>query len=165
MLSLRCQWWLNGLFYRMISKIKWVVVAHNCKVQYKWSIIFLGILNVADQTLVVQRFRIRLLKQGTWVRPLFWEDPTCLGVKLSSVHYNYWCLPQRPAILSYWSPGAPRAPEPTSLATREATATRNPKTKIQRVAPTLCTRESLWQQVKTQHRQKLKFIFLMADPV
>ena len=30
-------------------------------------------------SLVVQWLRIRLLMQGTWVRALVWEDPTCRG--------------------------------------------------------------------------------------
>jgi len=34
-------------------------------------------------SLVVQRLRIHLAKQGTWVRSLIWEDPTC------HVRHNY----------------------------------------------------------------------------
>ena len=30
-------------------------------------------------SLVAQRLGVRLPMQGTWVRALFWEDPTCRG--------------------------------------------------------------------------------------
>ena len=37
---------------------------------------------------VVQWLRIRLLMQGTWVRALVWEDPTCHGAT-GPVSHNY----------------------------------------------------------------------------
>ena len=39
-------------------------------------------------SLVAQWLRIRLLMQGTWVRALVWEDPTCRGAT-KPVHHNY----------------------------------------------------------------------------
>ena len=39
-------------------------------------------------SLVAQWLRICLLMQGTWVRALAWEDPTCRGAT-KPVHYNY----------------------------------------------------------------------------
>ena len=39
-------------------------------------------------SLVAQWLRIRLPMQGTWVRTLLWEDPTCHGAT-KPVHHNY----------------------------------------------------------------------------
>ena len=39
-------------------------------------------------SLVVQWLRICLLMQGTWVRALVWEDPTCRGAT-RPVSHNY----------------------------------------------------------------------------
>ena len=39
-------------------------------------------------SLVAQWLRIRLPMQGTWVRALVWEDPTCHGAT-KLVHHNY----------------------------------------------------------------------------
>ena len=38
--------------------------------------------------LVVQWLRIHLPRQGTWVRALVWEDPTCCGAT-KPVRHNY----------------------------------------------------------------------------
>ena len=51
-------------------------------------------------SLVAQWLRICLPTQGTWVRALVWEDPTCHGAA-GPVSHNYWacasgaCAPQR----------------------------------------------------------------------
>ena len=42
-----------------------------------------------ETSLVVQWLRIRLPMQGTWVRALFQEDPTCHGA-IKPMHHNYW---------------------------------------------------------------------------
>ena len=48
----------------------------------------------AGASLVVQCLRICLLMQGTWVRALTQEDPTCHGATKPMCH-NYWaCVPQ-----------------------------------------------------------------------
>ena len=39
-------------------------------------------------SLVAQWLRIRLPMQGTWVRALVWEDPTCRGAT-KPVRHNY----------------------------------------------------------------------------
>ena len=39
-------------------------------------------------SLVAQWLRIRLPMQGTWVRALVWEDPTCRGAT-KPVRLNY----------------------------------------------------------------------------
>ena len=75
----------------------------------------------AEASLVVQRLRIRLPTQGTWVRALVWEDPTCRGAT------------NAPQLLSLRS----RAREPQRLSlriwslcstTREAAIVRDPRT-------------------------------------
>ena len=60
---------------------------------------------------MAQLLRILLPTQGTQVRSLVGEDPTCCGAT-------------KPACRNYWSPGA----ESLCSATREATATRSPCT-------------------------------------
>ena len=63
-------------------------------------------------SLVAQWLRIRLPMQGTRVRALVWEDPTCCGAT-RPVSHNYWacasgaCAPQqeRPR---WWEARAPR---------------------------------------------------------
>ena len=44
--------------------------------------------NVLGASLVVQRLRIHLPMQGTRVRALVWEDPTCCGAT-RPVSHNY----------------------------------------------------------------------------
>ena len=39
-------------------------------------------------SLVVQWLRVRLPMQGTWVRALVWEDPTCRGAT-GPMNHNY----------------------------------------------------------------------------
>ena len=45
--------------------------------------------NLSGTSLVVQWLRVRLPMQGTRVRSLFQEDPTCLGATKPASH-NYW---------------------------------------------------------------------------
>ena len=53
-------------------------------------------------SLVAQRLRICLLMQGTRVRALVWEDPTCCGAT-RPVRHNYWACPLEPASHNYWA--------------------------------------------------------------
>ena len=39
-------------------------------------------------SLVAQWLRVLLPMQGTWVRALVWEDPTCRGAA-GPMHHNY----------------------------------------------------------------------------
>ena len=63
-------------------------------------------------SLVAQWLRICLPMQGTWVRALVWEDPTCRGATRPVTH-NYWacasgaCAPQQER-LQQWEARAPR---------------------------------------------------------
>ena len=43
--------------------------------------------------------------QGTWVRALVREDPTCRGAT-KPVRHNYWACALEPASHNYWSPRA-----------------------------------------------------------
>ena len=87
-------------------------------------------------SLVTQWLRVCLPMQGTWVRALVWEDPTCRGATRPMCH-KYWacasgaCAPQqeRPR---QWEACAP----------------------WWRVALLATTRESPRTATKTQHRQK-----------
>ena len=53
-------------------------------------------------SLVVQWLRIRLPMQGTRVRALVWEDPTCRGAT-KPVRHNYWAWALEPASHNYWA--------------------------------------------------------------
>ena len=44
--------------------------------------------NQSGASLVAQWLRIRLPVQGTWVRSLVWEDPTCRRAT-KPLHHNY----------------------------------------------------------------------------
>ena len=44
--------------------------------------------NILGASLVAQWLRICLPMQGTWVRALVWEDPTCRGAT-GPVSHNY----------------------------------------------------------------------------
>ena len=74
-------------------------------------------------SLVAQWLRIHLPVQGTWVRALVWEDPTCRAATKRMCHNDWACILE-PVSLNYRSP---RAYSPCS-ATREATAMRSPHT-------------------------------------
>ena len=72
-------------------------------------------------SLVAQWIRIHLPMQGTQVRALVREDPTCRGAT-KLVRHNYWACALEPTSHNYWSPRATtteaRAPQllkPTRL--------------------------------------------------
>ena len=48
-----------------------------------------GSITLRRASLVVQWLRICLPMQGTWVRALVWEDPTCHGAT-GPMSHNYW---------------------------------------------------------------------------
>ena len=67
--------------------------------------------NFSRTSLVAQWLRIRLPMQGTWVRTLVREDPTCRGATKPVCH-NYWaCALLEPTCHNYWA-CAPRACAP-----------------------------------------------------
>ena len=65
---------------------------------------FLHSQNRGD-SLVAQWLRICLPMQGTWVRTLVREDPTCCGAT-KPMRHNYWACALEPASHNYWSPRA-----------------------------------------------------------
>ena len=69
--------------------------------------------NCAGTSLVVQWLRIRLPMQGTRVRALVREDPTCRGAT-KPVSHNYWACALEPASHNYWA----REPQLLSLCSR-----------------------------------------------
>ena len=64
-------------------------------------------------SLVVQWLRIRLPMQGTWVRDLVREDPTCRGAT-KPMHHNYWACALEPASHNYWA-SVPQLLKPAHL--------------------------------------------------
>ena len=59
--------------------------------------------NIGYRTsLVAQWLRICLPMQGTWVRSLAREDPTCHGAT-KPVRHNYWAWALEPASHNYWA--------------------------------------------------------------
>ena len=69
----------------------------------------------SQTSLVVQWLRIRLPMQGTRVRALVREDPTCRGAAKPVCH-NYWSCALEPASHNYWARAPqllkPACPEP-----------------------------------------------------
>ena len=75
---------------------------------------FIGLLKEWNETsLVVQLLRIHLPMQGTWVRALVKEDPTCRGA-YKPMRHNYWAFTLEPASLNYWA-GVPQLLKLTCL--------------------------------------------------
>ena len=84
-------------------------------------------------SLVAQWLTIRLPTQGTRVRSLVREDPTCRRAT-KPVHHNYWACTLEPASHNHWA-HVPQLLKPTCLepmlctsTTRKATATRSLRT-------------------------------------
>ena len=57
---------------------------------------------IGGDSLVVQCLRIRLPMQGTRVRALAREYPTCRGAT-KPVHHNYWACALEPSSHNYWA--------------------------------------------------------------
>ena len=80
--------------------------------KYRMILLICGILKNGTKgaSLVAQQLRIRLSMQGTRVRALVWEDPTCRGAT-KPVRHSYWVCALEPTSHNYWS-RAPRACAP-----------------------------------------------------
>ena len=72
-----------------------------------------GLIRKCWASLVVQWLRIRLPMQGTWVRALVWEDPTCHRAT-KPLRHNYWACTLEPASHNYWA-CVPQLLKPTRL--------------------------------------------------
>ena len=59
-------------------------------------------INNWGTSLVAQWLRILLPMQGTWVRSLVQEDPTCCGAT-KPVSHNYWACTLEPLSRNYWA--------------------------------------------------------------
>ena len=108
-------------------------------------------------SLVAPWLRIRLPRQGTWLRALVWEDPTCCRAT-KPVHHNYWACALEPMSHNYWA-RAPHLLKPLRLEPilRNKRSHHSEKpAHCNRVAPPTATRESLRAATKTQHSQKKK---------
>ena len=106
-------------------------------------------------SLVAQWLRIHLPVQGTWVRALVQEDPTCRGAAKPVCH-NSWACTLDPVSHNYWSPHA------WSLCstTREATTMRSPHpaTKSSPCSPQLEKARAQQQRSNTAKNKINKFI-------
>ena len=98
-------------------------------------------------SLVAQWLRIHLPMQGTLVRALVQEDPTCRGAT-KPMRCNYWGCALEPASHSYWA-HSPQLLKPAGLEPVLWSKRSHCNEK-----PTDTTRESLRAAMKTQHSQK-----------
>ena len=106
--------WIHAVQTRVVSMINYTVGQYSQ----------LGFVKSLLRTSVVaQWLRIHLPMQGTRIRALLWEDPTCCGAT-KPVRHNYWVRALEPTCHTYWSPSA----QSPCSATREATAMRIPRT-------------------------------------
>ena len=102
-------------------------------------------------SLVGQWLRIYLPMQGTQVRSLVQEDPTCLGAT-KPVNHSYWARDLESTRWNNWHP----CTYSSCYATRKATTMRSLSTATTEQLPLAATRESLCTATKTQRSQKLK---------
>ena len=96
--------------------------------------------NILGTSLVVQWLRICLPMQGTRVRSLVRQDPTCHGAT-KPMHHNCWAWALEPASHSYWDrmpqPLKPMCLEPVL---RNKRSHRNEKPKHHRESPRTATK-------------------------
>ena len=84
-------WWYWACFHRVIANL--YVFSREMSIQT---------LCPFKNWVVAQWLRIHLPRQGTRVRALVQEDPTCRGAT-KPVHHNYWACALEPASHSYWA--------------------------------------------------------------
>ena len=81
----------EGKKIQLTPRMRWWV--HTLVTGQKWE---------AWASLVAQWLRIHLPMQGTRVRALVREDPTCCGAT-KPVRHNYWACALEPASHNYWA--------------------------------------------------------------
>ena len=88
--------YINIYIHKYVNKYK--------EIHFKELIVGAGKSKIhrTGASLMAQWLRIRLPMQGTWVRALGQEDPTCRGAT-KPVHHNYWAWALEPASHSYWA--------------------------------------------------------------
>ena len=96
--------------------------------------------------------------QGTWVRALLQEDPTCCGAT-KPVHHNYWACTLEPASHNYWA-RVPQLLKPVCLEpmlyNKRSNPMRSPRTATKSSPRSLQLYKSLHAAAKTQRSQKWK---------
>ena len=92
----------------------WLLPITLCHTGSKGAEHFLFRKVLSRASLVAQWLRIRLPMQGTQVRALVREDPTCRGAT-KPVRHNYWACALEPASHNYWA-HVPQLQKPTNLA-------------------------------------------------
>ena len=107
-------------------------------------------------SLVALWLRIRLPVQGTRVRALVQEDPTCCGTT-KPMHHNYWACTLEPASRNYWA-CVPELLKPTNLEpvllNKRSHHNEEPTHRNEEKPPLTATRESPCTAMKTQPSQK-----------
>ena len=107
-------------------------------------------------SLVAQWLRVCLPMQGTRVRALVWEDPTCHGATKPVCH-NYWACALGPMSHNCWARMPqllkPACPEPV-FRNKRSHHNEKPAHHNEELPPLTATRESLHTAMKTQHSQK-----------
>ena len=121
-------------------------IASNCSTFKSYTI---------GTSLVAQRLRIRLPMQGTWVRALIWDDPTCHGATKPVCH-NYWACALEPTSHNYWA-RMPQLPKPAHLEpilhNKRSHCNEKPTHHNEEQPLLATTRESPRAATKTQHSQ------------
>ena len=77
----------------------------HLKLAYLRNIVFICNMSFKNKywaSLVAQWLRIRLPVQGTWVRALVREDPTCRRAT-KPVRHDYWAYALEPMCHNYWA--------------------------------------------------------------
>ena len=97
---------------------------------------YMSRINIPGASLVAQWLRICLPIQGTRVRALVWEDPTCCGAT-RSVSHNYWACASGACALQ-----------------QERQRQWEARARDEEWPPLATTRESPCTETKTQHSQK-----------
>ena len=139
-----------------ITKFCWIKPIHNLLVPY-FAILYRVFKKVWFWvSLVAQWLGVRLPLQGTRVRALVREDPTCRGAD-GPVRRCCWACALEPASHSCWA-REPQLLKPARLepgsTTGEATAVRGPCTAMRSGPPLASTWESPRAAGRTQHSQK-----------
>ena len=100
-----------GHHSKQISELKWLLILLNLS---PWGQIHY-LRNHFGTSLVAQWLRICLPMQGTRVRSLVQEDPTCHGATKPMCH-NYWACALQPVSHDYWA-SEPQLLDPHATAT------------------------------------------------
>ena len=107
-----------------------------------WRILYPS-RSILRASLVAQWLGIRLPMQGTWVRVLVREDPSCCRAA-GPVSHNYWACALEPASHNYWA-RVPQLLEPV------------------RLEPVLCNKRSHCNEKPAHHNEELPPLAATAE--